>query len=82
VECSVTGGYVYRGSVYPELVGVYVFADYCAGTIFTLQVDEGTITPKPVLDSGLQVSAFGTDATGELYLADIGGGGIYRVRPD
>ncbi len=82
VGCSVTGGYVYRGSLYPELAGVYVFADYCSGTVFTLQVDEGTITPKPVLDSGLQVSSFGTDATGELYLADISGGGIYRVRPD
>ena len=81
VGCSVAGGYVYRGSIYPELVGVYIFADYCSGTIFTLQVDEGTITPKPVLDSGLRVSAFGTDEIGELYLADIGGGGVYRVRP-
>ena len=80
--CSVTGGYVYRGALYPELNGVYVFSDYCSGTLFTLQVDEGTITPKPVLASGLRVSSFGTDEAGELYLADIGGGGIYRVRPD
>jgi glucose/arabinose dehydrogenase len=80
--CAVTGGYVYRGSLYPELAGVYLFADYCAGTLFSLQVDEGTITPKPVLDSGHQVSAFGTDEAGEIYLADIGGGAVYRVRPD
>ena len=80
--CAVTGGYVYRGADQPDLQGVYVFADYCSGVIFTLQVDEGTITPKQVLESGLQVSAFGEDQEGELYLADLGGGGIYRVLVD
>jgi glucose/arabinose dehydrogenase len=80
--CSVTGGYVYRGQAQPDLQGVYVFADYCSGLVFTLQVDEGTITPKQVLDSGLRVSAFGEDEAGELYLADHSGGGIYRVLVD
>jgi glucose/arabinose dehydrogenase len=80
--CSVTGGYVYRGQAQPALAGVYVFADYCSGLVFTLQVDEGTITPKQVLDSGLSVSAFGEDEAGELYLADHAGGGIYRVLAD
>jgi glucose/arabinose dehydrogenase len=80
--CAVTGGYVYRGQTQPGLEGVYVFADYCAGVLFTLQVDEGTITPKQVLDSGLQVSAFGEDEAGEVYLADHAGGGIYRVLVD
>ena len=54
--CSVTGGYVYRGSAQPRLQGVYVFGDYCSGIVFTLQVDEGTIDPKRVLDSGLGIS--------------------------
>jgi glucose/arabinose dehydrogenase len=80
--CAVTGGYVYRGTDQPELQGVYVFADYCSGVVFTLQVDEGTITPKQVLESGLLVSSFGEDEEGELYLADLGGGGIYRVLVD
>jgi glucose/arabinose dehydrogenase len=80
--CAVTGGYVYRGAGQPELQGVYVFADYCSGIVYTLQVDEGTITPKPVLESGLNVSAFGEDEEGELYLADLVGGGIYRVLVD
>jgi glucose/arabinose dehydrogenase len=80
--CSVTGGYVYRGTSQPTLQGVYVFADYCSGTVFTLQADLRTSAPKPVLDSGLSISAFGTDEDGELYLADIGGGGIYRVLVD
>jgi glucose/arabinose dehydrogenase len=80
--CAVTGGYVYRGADQPDLQGVYVFADYCSGVVFTLQVDEGTITPKQVLESGLRVSAFGEDQEGELYLADLAGGGIYRVLVD
>jgi len=79
--CSVSGGYVYRGTLYPELVGIYVFGDYCSGRIFTLNIDEGTITPKTVLLSGLRVSSFGVDERGELYVADIGAGAIYRLRP-
>jgi glucose/arabinose dehydrogenase len=77
--CSVIGGYVYRGSAQPDLAGVYIFGDWCTGTVFTLQVDEGTITPKPVLDSGLAMSAFGEDESGEIYLVDFAGGGLYRV---
>jgi glucose/arabinose dehydrogenase len=82
IGCAVTGGYVYRGTDQPELQGVYVFADYCSGIVSTLQVDEGTITPKEVLESGLNVSSFGEDEEGELYLADLTGGGIYRVLVD
>lgn len=80
-NCSVTGGYVYRGQTQPGLAGVYVFADYCSGLVFTLQVDQETVTPKRVLDSGLRVSAFGEDEAGELYLADHGGA-IYHVLID
>jgi glucose/arabinose dehydrogenase len=79
--CSVTGGYVYRGSAQPELQGVYVFGDFCSGIVFTLQVDEGTIDPKRVLDSGLGISSFGTDEDGEIYLVDIGGA-VYHVLVD
>jgi glucose/arabinose dehydrogenase len=81
VGCAVAAGHVYRGNEYPELDGVYVFADYCSGIFFTLQIDEGTITPKQVLDSELRVTAFGVSETGELYVADLNGG-IYRVRVD
>jgi glucose/arabinose dehydrogenase len=79
--CSVTGGHVYRGTAQPTLRGVYVFADYCSGIVFTLQVDQGTITPKQVLASDLAVSSFGLDEDGEIYLADLRGG-IYRVLVD
>jgi glucose/arabinose dehydrogenase len=80
--CSVTGGYVYRGAAQPTLQGVYVFADYCSGLVFTLQADLRTHAPKLVLESGLSVSSFGTDEDSELYLADLGGGGIYHVLVD
>jgi glucose/arabinose dehydrogenase len=76
--CSITGGYVYRGERQPELVGAYVFGDYCSGLVFTLQVDEGTVTPKVVLESGLSITAFGTDEDGEIYVASIDGS-IQRV---
>ncbi len=77
--CAVVGGYVYRATAQPALRGVYLFGDDCSGTVFTLQVDEGTTTAKPVLDSGKQISAFGTGEDGEIYLADLAGGGIYRL---
>jgi len=79
--CSITGGYVYRGSLQPDLVGVYVFGDVCSGRLFTLQVDEGTITPKEVLQRPLQISSFGEDEAGEIYLVDLDGG-LYRVVVD
>jgi glucose/arabinose dehydrogenase len=80
--CSVTGGYVYRGAAQPILQGVYVFADYCSGLIFTLQADLRTNAPKLVLESGLGISSFGTGEDGELYLADIRDGGVYHVLVD
>ncbi len=77
--CAVVGGHVYRGRAQPDLDGVYVFGDYCSGRIYTLQVDEGTTTPKEVLDSPASISAFGTDEAGELYLADLDAGTVSRV---
>jgi glucose/arabinose dehydrogenase len=76
--CSVTGGHVYRGTRQPQLQGVYVFGDYCSGLVFTLQVDEGTRTPKVVLESDLRITAFGTDEDGEIYVAGIGGS-VHRL---
>jgi glucose/arabinose dehydrogenase len=77
--CSVTGGYVYRGTRQPTLKGIYVFGDYCAGTIFTVPAGGGFHAPKPVANTGKQISSFGEGEDGEIYLVDIGGGGLYRV---
>lgn len=77
--CSVTGGYLYRGLRQPALKGFYLFGDYCAGTLFTVPGGGGTLTPKPVAATGLQISSFGEGEDGEIYLVDLGGGGLYRV---
>jgi glucose/arabinose dehydrogenase len=76
--CSVTGGYVYRGTAQPSLSGTYLFSDYCSGTIWTLAAD-GSVTPRVLAQSGLSVSSFGEGEHGEMYLVDLSGGGLYHV---
>lgn len=76
-RCSVTGGFVYRGSRRPDLVGRYIYADYCTGEIFKLKYDGGTVTEDALLLSpGIAVLSFGTDQNNELYV--LGNSGIYR----
>ena len=75
-NCSITGGYVYRGSQYTDIAGLYFFADYCSGLIGTVDasgnlVDYGNF-------SGNWVS-FGEDINKELYIVDIGGD-IYKIK--
>ena len=80
--CAVTGGFVYRGAAIAGLTGWYLLADYCSGLVSAVRSDtpDGTVaSPMPLLETGLTVSAFGEDAAGELYLADHGGGAIYRI---
>ena len=78
--CSVTGGYVYRGRAIPALVGKYLFSDYCTGTLWSLARDaSGTASVSKLLQSQVQVSSFGEDEAGELYLCDHGGGRILRL---
>jgi glucose/arabinose dehydrogenase len=84
-NCSVTGGYVYRGAAHPSLVGSYLFGDYCSGHLFLLTPDElasavpgDPLTPRVVARSDLRISSFGEDEAGELYVADHRGA-IYRI---
>jgi glucose/arabinose dehydrogenase len=77
--CSVTGGYVYRGSAIPDLVGTYLFADYCTGYLWGLLPNgDGSYTATDLLETGYNPSSFAQDASGELYLLDLGGA-IYRI---
>jgi glucose/arabinose dehydrogenase len=76
--CSVTGGYVYRGTQQPSMAGTYLFSDYCSGTIWTLSTDGG-VTPRVLAQSGLNVSSFGEGEDGEIYLVDLSAGGLYRL---
>ena len=66
--CSITGGHVYRGTRQPELVGIYVFGDYCSGLLFTLQVDEGTTVHWFSVDSAGNVERnYRPDGTGKNF---------------
>lgn len=69
--CSVTGGYVYRGRRIRELVGRYLFGDYCSGRLWTLtETPGGRWTMTLLLESELRISSFGEDQDGELYVVD------------
>ncbi len=75
--CSVTGGYVYRGSM-PEWNGIYLYGDYCTGLIWGLiQIDGGPQT-QMLFDMDVTITSFGQDEMGEVYLVSDNGG-IYRL---
>ena len=81
--CSITGGYVYRGQAIPELAGTYFYADYCEGWIRSFVYQSGAATNAsswPALDTGQQITSFGEDARGEIYVV-LAGGTIYRIAP-
>jgi hypothetical protein len=81
MNCSVTGGYVYRGKAAPGLVGAYIFGDYCTGGVFALRGSgpQEWSTKVELAYNPIKISSFGEDAAGELYVVDIQGGTIYRV---
>ncbi len=77
--CSVTGGYVYRGAAIPDLVGTYLFADYCTGYLWGLIPNgDGSYTATDFIETDTNPSSFAEDASGELYLVDLSGA-IFRI---
>ncbi len=77
-DCSITGGFVYRGSDFPTLQGIYFAADFCSGKIWGVR-RQGQVWQSALLkDTPYLISTFGEDQAGELYLADYNGS-IYRV---
>jgi len=80
--CSVTGGYVYRGSM-PEWNGIYLYGDYCTGYIWGLirSADGASWQNQLLFQTNQRITAFGQDETGELYLiADSGE--IFKLTPN
>jgi uncharacterized repeat protein (TIGR01451 family) len=74
---SVTGGTVYRGKRFPALTGVYFYADFSQGKIWSLQKTGSTWgAPALLLDTPFAISSFGEDEDGEVYIADYYGGTI------
>ena len=78
-DCSVTGGYVYRGSRRPELVGAYIYADYCSGKVWKFRYQNGQVSSDSLLiDAPFSISSFGVDQNNELYICNYSGGTIHR----
>ena len=80
--CSVTGGYVYRGEAIPALQGQYLYGDFCQGWVRSFAA--GDDAPEPVdwpdLSPGDNITSFGEDAAGELYILTAGGG-VFKIVP-
>lgn len=85
-NCSIVGGYVYRGTRVPALAGAYVYGDTCSGKMWGLVQSEGKVTeqrelsPAGASSKGYSISSFGEDTAGELYLLDLTSG-LYRFEP-
>ena len=90
VGSTVIGGYVYRGPRIPSLRGVYVFADFGAGQIFSFNYDGTTVSNVQNITSALfptsvggftlsNPSSLGEDANGELYITDLVGGSVFKI---
>jgi glucose/arabinose dehydrogenase len=82
--CSITGGYVYRGSAIPAIQGVYFYADFCQGWVRSFRYDNGAAiegTDWPTLRPGGSVLSFGEDAAGELYVLSAIGT-VFKIVPE
>lgn len=80
--CAITGGYVYRGLAIPALQGQYFYADFCEGWVKSIRAagDPGPPVDWPALSPGDNITSFGEDAAGELYIV-TGGGGVFKIVP-
>lgn len=74
-KCSITGGYLYRGNLYTDLIGKYVFADYCSGQIGVLDTSN-TMVWSPSFSANF--TTFGEDNQKQLYVA--AGNTIYKIK--
>jgi glucose/arabinose dehydrogenase len=71
--CSVTGGFVYRGTAISALQGIYLFADYCSGRVWGLQNDAESWVSQELTNGGFGLVSFGENEAGELFLARLDG---------
>ena len=81
-NCAITGGYRYRGAQYPQWNGVYFYGDYCSGLIRAGIQAGANWTEADTHGTSFQISTFGEDESGELYVADYSGGAVYRIETD
>lgn len=77
--CSITGGYVYNGTQYPNMLGKYYFADYCVNRIGMVNTTTNAITYSANFPGITGYTSFGQDVNGELYVAAADQGRIYKI---
>lgn len=75
--CSITGGYVYTGTLYPNLLNKYFFADYCENRIGYVNTTSGAITYTPYFSGDNSFTSFGEDMNGELYITNTNT--VYKI---
>ncbi len=75
---SITGGFVYRGSLNPSLIGKYIYGDFVSGRVWAL--DLGNDTNELLFESRLSITSFGVDQENELYICSFDGS-IYKIVP-
>jgi glucose/arabinose dehydrogenase len=78
-NCSITGGFVYRGAEIQSLQGVYLYGDYCSGRIWGLRQTPSGLINQLLLDTTFAISSFGEDEQGNLYVVDFNKGDLYKV---
>ncbi|MFL6256050.1 MAG: PQQ-dependent sugar dehydrogenase, partial [Pyrinomonadaceae bacterium] len=78
-DCSVTGGYVYRAATYPRMQGLYFYGDFCTGRIWSLKRAGSAWQSTLLLDTSIQISAFGEDESANLYVASYSTGEIFPL---
>jgi glucose/arabinose dehydrogenase len=78
-DCAIIGGFVYRGAQYPAIQGTYIYGDFCSGRIWGLKRNGAVWSNMLLADSQLQIACFGEDETGNLFVADISTGTIFKI---
>jgi hypothetical protein len=77
--CSVTGGVVYRGNNLPAWQGVYLYGDFCSGKVWgLLRSPDGNWHSSLMFETGANITSFGEDEAGEVYLV-VRQGGVYQL---
>ena len=72
-DCSVTGGYVYRGRQIPALVGSYLFGDYCSGRVWAAKPGKSGFDVRKLPELAISVVTFGEDREGEIWMGTFEG---------
>lgn len=81
-DCSVIGGYVYRGSKIPSLEGKYIYGDFCSGKVrVATKVGNNAYNQELLKNVGYYISSFAEDKEGELYIVDYTNGAINKISP-